>query len=109
MNGKQWHIHCGPLALVFICLVGTSGYSGKLYLQSSHSVLAGSNVQRDKMDSMVIKSSGDLVEISVVILGIDDSNFHYTWYVNEIGIYNCQSGNQDGFPSYHWIREMERM
>ena len=107
MNGKQLHVEAGPLPPAFICLVGSSGYSGKLCLQRSLSALAGGSVHRDVMNDMVVESSGDLGEISVVILGIDDSRFHYSWYVNEVGIYNCQSKKQGAFPCYHWIRNGE--
>lgn len=100
MNGRQpgagtscWN--------AFICLVGSSGHSGKLYLTGLTST------HTEMWDNIIVESSGDLGEIQVVILGIDKSLFHYSWYVNEVGVYNFQSKNQDDFPCYHWTRSGE--
>ena len=102
-NGKQPQAGTSSPG-VFICLVGENGHSGKLYLQSYLSLLTGGNLERGMLDDVIIESSGDLGEISVVILGIEESIFRYLWYVNEVGLYNFQSKKQDAFPCYHWIR-----
>ena len=106
MNGKQEGAASGSISReAFICLVGTNGHSGKLYLQGLLSWLH-SDIQRNNWVDMVVESSGDLGEILVVILGIGDHGLleiHPSWYVNEVGVYNTQNGKQDAFPCYHWI------
>ena len=102
MNGKQ--MGAGTAAHnVFIQLVGRNGHSGKVYLQSYLSLFTGGTFKRNELENLIIESSGDLGEIEVVILGIDDSLVHYSWYVNEIGIHNCTSKSTYAFPCYHWI------
>ena len=106
MNGKQEGAGTTSLE-AFICLVGTKGHSGKLYLQGLLSWLFFKhNIQRKNWVDMVVESSGDLGEILVMILGIGDHGLleiHPSWYVNEVGVYNTQNGKQDAFPCYHWI------
>ena len=51
---------------VFICLVGSKGHTGKLYLTSLQT-----HLHRGMLDDLVIESEGDLGEIFLVILGID--------------------------------------
>ena len=102
MNGKQLVAGTSSLG-VYICLVGKNGHSGKLHLQNFLSLFSGGTLHQDKLENVIIESSGDLGEISVVILGIDNSLLHYSWYVNEVGIYNFQTKNKDAFPCYHWI------
>ena len=102
MNGKQLVAGTSSLG-VYICLVGENGHSGKLYVQNFLSLFSGGTLHQDKLENVIIESSGDLGEISIVILGIDDSILHYSWYVNEVGIYNFQSQKKDAFPCYHWI------
>ena len=105
MNGKQLEAGTSSPG-VFICLIGENGHSGNLYLhnQSFLSLFRGGITQQGMLDEMIIESSEDLGEISVVNLGIEQSNFQYSWYVNEVGLYNFQSKKQDAFPCYHWIR-----
>ena len=103
MNGKQLEAGTSSPG-VFICLIGENGHSGKLHLQSFLSLLTGGTIQQGMLDDVIIESSEDLGEISVVILGIEGSMFKYSWYVNEVGLYNFQSKKQDAFPCYHWIR-----
>jgi hypothetical protein len=103
MNGKQLEAGTSSPG-VFICLIGENGRSGKLYLQSHLSLLKRGATQQSMLDDMFIECSDDLGEISVVILGIEGSIFHYSWYVNEVGLYNLQSKKLEAFPCYHWIR-----
>ena len=104
MNGKQ--IGAGTSAPnVFICLVGQNGNSGKLRITDWLSIFGVDSIHRDTWDNLIIESSEDLGEILVVILGIDKGNLlKDPWYVNEVGIYNFQSKNQQAFPCYHWIQ-----
>ena len=105
MNWKQ--LEAGMFSpAVFICLIGGNGYSGRLCVQSHNmSMHFGKTIHQDTLDNMIIESSRDLGKISVVILGIDHSNFPYSWYVNEVGLYNYQSKKMDAFPCYHWVRD----
>ena len=95
---------------VFICLIGENGHSGKLNLQTRvQSLLSLFTGGTGMLDDVIIESSEDLGEISVVILGIEESMFQYSWYVNEVGLYNFQSKKQDAFPCYHWISHGDRV
>ena len=102
MNGKQ--LGAGTSSPeAFISLIGRSGHSGKLYLQGFLSLLSGNTIHQDTWDNVIIESNGDLGEILVVILGIDESIVDDPWYVNEVGVYNFQSSKHDAFSCYHWI------
>lgn len=105
MNGKQLGAGTAdPEA--YICIVGSNGHSGKLYLQSLLSMrsLTGQTLHRGTWDNLIIESSGDLGEIQVVILGIDKSALlGASWYVHEVGVYNFQSKTQEAFPCCFWI------
>lgn len=105
MNGKQLGAGTNDPE-VCICLIGSNGHSDKIYLQSllSMRALTGQTLHRGTWDNLIIESSGDLGEIQVVILGINKVDFlSASWYVNEVGIYNFQSKNQEAFPCYFWI------
>ena len=105
MNGKQLGAGNSDPE-VYICLVGRNGHSGKIFLQSFLSMtgLTGHTLHRGTWDNLIIESNEDLGEIEVVFLGIDKTFLPgVSWYVNEVGIYNFQSKNQEAFPCYYWI------
>ena len=92
---------------VYITLVGSNGHSGKLYLQSFLGALLRKVIHEGTSTNIVIESSGDLGQVLVVILGNDDSSLKNPltdpWYVEDVGVYNYQSKQQEVFPCYHWI------
>ena len=72
MNGKQLEAGTSSPG-VFICLIGENGHSGKIYLQSYLSLLTSVIIKKGMLNDVIIESSEDLGEISVVILGIEKS------------------------------------
>lgn len=100
MNGKQegagtW----SPEA--YICFVGNKGRTGKMDLQH---LSVFKKIKANHWVNFVVESSGNLGEILVVILGLGNyGGFPTSWFVNEVGIYNIQSKNQNAFPCYFWI------
>lgn len=93
----------------YITLVGSKGHSGKVQLQDFLSILSGKSLDKGRCSNIVIESSEDLGEVLVVILGIDESKpisrnpLADPWYVDDVGVYNYQSKEQELFPCYHWI------
>ena len=92
---------------VYITLVGSNGHSGKLYLQSFLTVLLRKCIDEGTSTNIVVESCGDLGQVLVVILGNDDgplkNRLTDPWYVEDVGVYNYQSKQQEVFPCYHWI------
>ena len=91
---------------VYVQLIGSSGHSGKVYLQGFLDILLDKDIDRGTSENLIIESSGDLGTVLVVILGNDKSwlaPLGAPWYVNEVQVHNFQSKIQEVFPCYHWI------
>ena len=92
---------------MFICLVGSSGHSGKHFLTCWQSLVPGKGIHRNMLENLVIESDKELGEIILLILGIEQGSVqlvHDALFVNEVAVANRQTNHQDAFPCYHWIK-----
>jgi hypothetical protein len=92
----------------YIILIGSKGHSDKINLQSLLTILFGRSLDKGTYRNVVIESSGDLGEVLVVILGIEEdklinNSLADPWYINDVNIYNYQNGQEEVFPCYHWL------
>ena len=91
----------------YIILIGSKGRSGKINLQSLLTILQGRSLDKGTYYNVVVASNGDLGEVLVVILGIEEEKLSNAladpWYVNDINIYNYQNRQEEVFPCYHWL------
>ena len=97
-----------PDSGAYITLIGSKGHTGQVNLQSLLTILQGQSLDRGTHYNVVIESNGDLGEVLVVILGIEEeSKLSNTmadpWYINDVSVYNYQNRQCEMFPCYHWL------
>ena len=88
---------------IYLELIGEKGRSGKIGVGNFIKFIKSSVAT---FDDYLIQCHGNLGEIHLVTIGIDDVRIvgnHASWYVDFTYVINMNTECEQNFPCYHWL------